>query len=406
MSALTPETRRITFDYEITAGKAELRVFKHEKDFERLYFIPSKQVEDVMLWRLTVKPEANNKLFNISSNGKTPEKTKKLTPFGGSPGSSLFPRPSCAFEDMFNQSPKDIFNPTPMSRISLQINLLNITSPLKDSGLKTSLKVVFRDKSSIQMLTKNSTFNFSETERIFELSLGIEEFDVFENEIIVKVEITILDVSDSPISNTFTRDLSNDLSHLLESKQFTDMTLVVDDGEFKVHRGILAARSPVFSAMFDNKMKEGLSGTAVIEDLDKEVLNELLYYIYSGRVKNLKEFGPSLLVASDKYNIPLLKEICEDFLSRNLTTEMACEELILADIHDCKILKPLVIDFIIENAVLITKTTGWKNIIKSHPFLVAEMFEALASSLEEKEKVSERKPELSKEPRKCLYVRR
>lgn len=76
--------------------------------------------------------------------------------------------------------------------------------------------------------------------------------------------------------------------------KFTDVTLVLDDGEFKVYRGILTC-SPVFNDMIDNKLKEGHSGIAIIEDLKKEVHNEFLYYIYYGRVKNLKENEPSLM---------------------------------------------------------------------------------------------------------------
>ena len=43
---------------------------------------------------------------------------------------------------------------------------------------------------------------------------------------------------------------------MLESGSFADVTLDVEGQEFQAHRAILAARSPVFSAMFLNKMAE------------------------------------------------------------------------------------------------------------------------------------------------------
>ncbi len=39
---------------------------------------------------------------------------------------------------------------------------------------------------------------------------------------------------------------------------FSDVTLSVGDTEFKAHKAILAARSPVFSAMFEHAMEEKL----------------------------------------------------------------------------------------------------------------------------------------------------
>lgn len=426
MSFYSPESRRISFDYEISAGKAALRVFKHEKDFERLYLIPMKNIQESLKWRLTIKPEVNDNIFGIINGTSSSSDTsinKRLS--GGTANAFTFAPPSQKKlgESISSTRPDLVFSPPPAivpgpspsgnlpapqpasgrpmifrktldqhvagldeqissMKVAIQVTLLNVSKSLQDEGLKTSIKIVFRDKPSIIILQQSGTCTFTENERNFDISMAINDFNSFQKEIIVNVELTISNMDESVLKNVYIRDLSNDFSNLYETKQYTDTTLVVDDGEFQVHRGILAARSEVFCAMFDKTMKEGISGTAVIEDMDKEVLNELLYYIYSGRVKNLKEYGPGLLVASDKYNIPMLKEICEDFLANNLSLEVACEGLILADIHTCNSLKPRCTKFLIDNALQVTKTTGWKNMIKSHPYLVAEMFEAMAISSE------------------------
>ncbi|KAL5289404.1 SPOPL.2 family protein [Megaselia abdita] len=408
MSSYSPESKRINFDYEISSGKTALRIFKHEKEFERLFLIPSKNIEENVIFRLTVKPEVNDNIFGINggvTNSSSDTTINKRHSSGGSTNKEPFTFASIS--NSFNNNKLDVFGsstnektafpPTPVpmaftTKVSVQVSLLSISKSLKENGLNTSIKIVFRDYPSIIILVKYGNFTFTETDRSFEISMPINEFNHFPKEIIVNVEITITNMVESALKEVFIRDLSNDFSNLFESKQYTDTTLVVDDGEFNVHRGILAARSPVFSAMFERTMKEGLSGTAVIEDIDKEVLNELLYFIYTGKVKNLKEYGPGLLVASDKYNIPMLKEICEEFLANNLTLEMACECLILADIHSCETLKPKCTEFVIGNAVQVTKTTGWKNMIKSHPYLVAEMFESMAISAQ---KAESENPEVS-----------
>ena len=47
------------------------------------------------------------------------------------------------------------------------------------------------------------------------------------------------------------------LRTLYKSKVFSDLTLVVDNERFVVHKAILCARSSVFSAMFSGRYKEG-----------------------------------------------------------------------------------------------------------------------------------------------------
>ena len=52
--------------------------------------------------------------------------------------------------------------------------------------------------------------------------------------------------------------LSEDLGALFESQKFSDVTLVavVPGKEYQAHKAVLAARSPVFAAMFEHEMEE------------------------------------------------------------------------------------------------------------------------------------------------------
>ena len=52
---------------------------------------------------------------------------------------------------------------------------------------------------------------------------------------------------------------SEDLSRLLVDNHLSDVILRVGDRKFPVHRAILAARSPVFRAMFTSNMKESVA---------------------------------------------------------------------------------------------------------------------------------------------------
>lgn len=58
----------------------------------------------------------------------------------------------------------------------------------------------------------------------------------------------------------------------LNDEPFHDITISVQEKEFKAHKAILAARSRVFAAMFSNKMLEKINSFIEIKDLKQERL--------------------------------------------------------------------------------------------------------------------------------------
>lgn len=140
--------------------------------------------------------------------------------------------------------------------------------------------------------------------------------------------------------------LSEDLSLLFESSKFSDVILSVEGREFFAHKAILAARSPVFAAMFEHEMEEKKQNRVEITDMDNEVLNEMLKFIYSGKAPQLEKMADDLLAAADKYDLERLKVMCEEALCSNLAVDTAADVLILADMHSAQQLKAHAIDFI------------------------------------------------------------
>lgn len=63
---------------------------------------------------------------------------------------------------------------------------------------------------------------------------------------------------------------------------------------------LLAARSPVFQAMFEHEMEERKHNRVDITDVDHEVLREMLRFIYTGKASNLEKMADDLLAAADK----------------------------------------------------------------------------------------------------------
>ncbi|XP_022425347.1 speckle-type POZ protein-like isoform X5 [Phocoena sinus] len=192
--------------------------------------------------------------------------------------------------------------------------------------------------------------------------------------------------------------LADDLGNLWENTRFTDCSFFVRGQEFKAHKSVLAARSPVFNAMFEHEMEESKKNRVEINDVDPEVFKEMMRFIYTGKAPNLDKMADNLLAAADKYALERLKVMCEEALCSNLSVENVADTLVLADLHSAEQLKAQAIDFINRCSVLrqlgckdgknwnsnqatdIMETSGWKSMIQSHPHLVAEAFRALASA--------------------------
>jgi len=176
--------------------------------------------------------------------------------------------------------------------------------------------------------------------------------------------------------------LSDDLGQLFESSQFADVTLACNEGgrEFHCVKALLVARSQVFAAMFEHDMEESKHNRVEVKDVDSEVMDQMLRFIYTGKAPELERMAADLLAAADKYALDRLKVMCEEALCNSLTVENVSEVLILADLHSAEQLKAQAIEFINNrHATDVMETSGWKRMVSSNPHLVAEAFKALAT---------------------------
>ncbi|XP_057324126.1 speckle-type POZ protein-like [Microplitis mediator] len=169
-----------------------------------------------------------------------------------------------------------------------------------------------------------------------------------------------------------------DYRELYNSKVNSDVTVIIADKEFQAHKIILSARSPVLAAMFAHDMVEKKSNQVSIPDITPETFENLLHYIYTDEVTDLDAVAGDLLEAADKYQLPSLKEKCEESLSRSLNCENAGEIMVLADRHNAKKLLDYVIKFIAINASDVTKSDGFKKIEELNSSLGFELFKKLA----------------------------
>ncbi|XP_065838694.1 speckle-type POZ protein B-like [Oscarella lobularis] len=228
----------------------------------------------------------------------------------------------------------------------------------------------------------------------------------------IHCEVSIFDNSENLTGTTKAKHicvppcrLKEDFDSLLDSGCMSDVVLVVrynkdaavtgmkigdendDDSldicrEFPAHKAILAARSPVFNAMFEHPMEESRKGKVEIDDISPEVFKDLLRFIYTGTVaeESLQTNADDLLAASDKYQLDRLRLMCEETLCSNLNSENAADVLVLADRHSGSQLKSIAIDYINSHPEEVMETDGWKSLVKNNAQLVADAFRALACS--------------------------
>jgi BTB/POZ domain len=165
-----------------------------------------------------------------------------------------------------------------------------------------------------------------------------------------------LEVEEANIVTNFQNDgnakclpIGNTIINFLNNQNFTDVTLQCQDKEFKAHKLVLAAASPVFNAMFKEGTKEQRDSHVNIEDVNSDIFDVFLRFLYSGEVDHLAEMCFDLFAAADKYDVQPLRDICIRHMAENITVDNAVDFLALAERHTIEPTKSLALKFIQVN---------------------------------------------------------
>ncbi|KAL6699148.1 hypothetical protein J3F84DRAFT_365053 [Trichoderma pleuroticola] len=73
-----------------------------------------------------------------------------------------------------------------------------------------------------------------------------------------------------------------DFKTMLRSGQFSDLTLVCQGKEFKIHKVVACPQSPVLSAAISGEFKESQTGVVQIELFDSETVRRMVDFLYTG----------------------------------------------------------------------------------------------------------------------------
>ena len=169
-----------------------------------------------------------------------------------------------------------------------------------------------------------------------------------------------------------------------------DVILEVGSGDhqarLKAHRIVLCAASPFFFNALNSDMKEKKEGVIRLEEMSKDVMAEVLEYLYTGHVDLSEASACDLMAAADYFLLPALKELCSNVIAQALSYSSCIAAYYLAVRYRCEELQKKAREFILANFVAVAETEAFLNLSSTQ---VEEWISSDEIIVEEEEEVFE-----------------
>lgn len=158
-------------------------------------------------------------------------------------------------------------------------------------------------------------------------------------------------------------------------KKFCDITIQVPDGdEIKAHKHMLFSGSTVWRTLLNDNDQLSI---ITVADLEREIIETLVVFIYIGSVPTPMKQTDQLLIAAEKYGVDGLKSWCEQKLIDTISIDSAVNLLVLAHRYNAKMLFDKVLKFVREHTSELKQRDEWKSAFFSYPELAFQLFNVL-----------------------------
>jgi len=161
----------------------------------------------------------------------------------------------------------------------------------------------------------------------------------------------------------------------------SDFTIECGDnleGQFKCHKILLSMRSPVFKSMLSHDTKETRENKVAIPDVAKDVMKNLLNFIYTDSVED-EMISVGLLMAANKYQIERLQAICEHRITADLNLSNIAEIAIASHhLNGSEVFKKEILRFVADHWIAI-KFTKASEKLKLYPDLMENIISYLVN---------------------------
>ena len=142
-----------------------------------------------------------------------------------------------------------------------------------------------------------------------------------------------------------------------------DITVVAKEGkEFRAHRNVLSAASPFFAKLLQSDMKERDEGIIRLEEISESIVEDLLEFIYTGRVVINEENANDLVIAADYLLIVCLKTISARFLEQQMTIANCISTFYFAEKYQCEELVTNSRKFVLDHFASVTEMDEFLNL--------------------------------------------
>ncbi|XP_046981912.1 uncharacterized protein LOC124551069 [Schistocerca americana] len=180
-----------------------------------------------------------------------------------------------------------------------------------------------------------------------------------------------------------------DLQSLRLSGNFVDFILCAGTVEMGAHRAILAARSPVFARMLQPGSEVSKKGRLEFPDMKPQILEKVLYYMYSAEANNLYwDASVELLVAFHRFELFFLCTECEYWViwklsrDRSVAVAVTATAAVFALENERDFLLEWTVDFIESNLEVVKGTREWSEATERH----REAVERICQLVEERQR--------------------
>ncbi|KAL7098216.1 hypothetical protein ACP275_09G003100 [Erythranthe tilingii] len=185
-------------------------------------------------------------------------------------------------------------------------------------------------------------------------------------------------IQNLPVIKVPKSNLVPDWGKLLESNIWADVFFKVDNEIFSAHRFILAAHSPQFLSASSSDSQE-----IVIPYMEPRVFKAILRFIYTGNIQEEATNDPGwympesflgkMLAAADRFELKLLKRMCESRILERISEESVAYLLDLADRCNATELKAGCLRFAAENEDAVMQSDGCEYLRRYCPSLFFEL---------------------------------
>uniref|UniRef100_A0A2K5SCE5 Kelch like family member 29 n=1 Tax=Cebus imitator TaxID=2715852 RepID=A0A2K5SCE5_CEBIM len=136
------------------------------------------------------------------------------------------------------------------------------------------------------------------------------------------------------------REMLKELNQQRRAKAFTDLKIVVEGREFEVHQNVLASCSLYFKDLIQRSVQDSGQGgreklELVLSNLQADVLELLLEFVYTGSLVIDSANAKTLLEAASKFQFHTFCKVCVSFLEKQLTASNCLGVLAMAEAMQC-----------------------------------------------------------------------